>query len=130
MTQQELVALADAARENAYVPYSHFRVGAALLTEDGRVYTGCNVEGASYGNTICAERVALCKAVSEGVRRFTMLAVIGETDGPCAPCGICRQMLHEFAPDLLVLCAGRDRQFVAVPLTELLPYAFSGSDMN
>lgn len=129
MTHEELIALADGARKHAYVPYSHFPVGAALLCADGTVYTGCNIEGASYGNTICAERVALCKAVSEGARDFVLLAVIGESDGPCTPCGICRQMLYEFAPDLLVLCAGRDRRYEAVPLRALLPRAFSKADL-
>ena len=82
MTNEELVARADAARRYAYAPYSHFTVGAALLCEDGTVYTGCNIEGASFGNTICAERTALCKAVSEGARRFRTLAVIGDSSMP------------------------------------------------
>lgn len=129
MTHEELIALADKARTQAYAPYSHFSVGAALLCEDGTVYTGCNVEGASFGNTICAERTALVKAVSEGKQAFATLAVIADTDGPCAPCGICRQMLYEFAPDLLVLCAGKDRKYEAVPLRKLLPYAFSRADL-
>jgi cytidine deaminase len=129
MTNEELVARADAARRYAYAPYSHFTVGAALLCEDGTVYTGCNIEGASFGNTICAERTALCKAVSEGARRFRTLAVIGDSDGPCAPCGICRQMLWEFAPELTVLCADRTGRYEETTLRELLPRAFSGSDL-
>lgn len=129
MTHEELIARADEARVNAYAPYSHFPVGAALLCADGTVYTGCNVEGASFGNTICAERTALVKAVSDGKREFTVLAVIGDTDGPCAPCGICRQMLYEFAPELLVLCAGKGRAYEAVMLRSLLPYAFSKADL-
>lgn len=129
MTHEALISLADRARAHAYAPYSHFTVGAALLCADGTVYTGCNIEGASFGNTICAERTALCKAVSEGAREFVTLAVIGDSDGPCAPCGICRQMLWEFAPGLLVLCAARDGSYEAVPLRELLPHAFSGSDL-
>ena len=129
MTHEELIALADEARTRAYAPYSRFTVGAALLCTDGTVYTGCNVEGASFGNTICAERTALVKAVSEGRRDFTELAVIADTDGPCAPCGICRQMLFEFSPDLLVLCAGKGRKYEAVPLRTLLPYAFTKADL-
>ena len=90
MTDQELVAVALRARENAYAPYSRFRVGAALECADGTVYTGCNVENAAYGSSICAERTALVKAVSEGRRAFTRLAVAGDSGDPCWPCGACR----------------------------------------
>ena len=91
MDDMTLLRMAHDAMKNAYVPYSNFPVGAALLCEDGSVYTGCNVEGASYGNAICAERTALCKAVSEGKRRFDTLAVTANTEDFCTPCGICRQ---------------------------------------
>ena len=129
MTRDELKAAAVAMLDRAYIPYSHFPVGAALLCEDGSVYTGCNVEGASYGNAICAERTALCKAVSEGKRRFDTLAVTANTEDFCTPCGICRQMLYEFSPDLRVLCGSRDGSHTVHSLKELLPCAFSAKDL-
>lgn len=106
MEPGRLIEQARQAAARAYAPYSGFAVGAALLCEDGSVYTGCNVEACSFGNAICAERVALVKAVSEGQRRFVALAVAGG-ETPCVPCGICRQMLAEFAPELTVYCAPR-----------------------
>ncbi len=131
MTQQELMQHARAAQQQAYAPYSRFRVGAALLHKNGTVFTGGNVEAASYGNTICAERVALCKAVSAGLRDgFVMLAVCADTDTPCTPCGICRQMLLEFAPDLQVVCAGRGEELATFSLQELLPHAFGASKLQ
>lgn len=129
-SDRELMQLANEARKNSYSPYSGFPVGAALLAEDGSVYLGCNIEGASYGNAICAERTALCKAVSEGQRRFSKLAVIADTEGPCTPCGICRQMLLEFAPELTVLCGDKDGKVTTFTLQQLLPHAFSASDME
>jgi cytidine deaminase len=122
----QLLARAREARRNAYVPYSRFPVGAALLTDDGQVFTGCNVENASYSLTNCAERVAIQKAVSEGHRRFRAIAVTGpEDDVACAPCGSCRQVLHEFGPALLVVTPGVDPGAPAVtPLGALLPGAF------
>ena len=128
MDDMTLLRMAHDAMKNAYVPYSNFPVGAALLCEDGSVYTGCNVEGASYGNAICAERTALCKAVSEGKRRFDTLAVTANTEDFCTPCGICRQMLYEFSPDLRVLCGSRDGSHTVHSLKELLPCAFSAKD--
>ena len=125
MDDMTLLRMAHDAMKNAYVPYSNFPVGAALLCEDGSVYTGCNVEGASYGNAICAERTALCKAVSEGKRRFDTLAVTANTEDFCTPCCICRQMLYEFSPDLRVLCGSRDGSHTVHSLKELLPCAFS-----
>lgn len=126
----ELVRLAVAARARAYAPYSGFLVGAALLAEDGRIFTGCNVENASYGLTVCAERVALFKAISEGAREFLALAVAcGE--GPCAPCGACRQALYEFAPDLLIIMAdGTGQTWCKAKLQELLPHGFSLKDLQ
>lgn len=102
-TLQSLVQTAIAATRHAYIPYSHYPVGAALRAVDGTVYTGCNVENASYPVTICAERVALVKAVSEGQRAFDAIAVVTKNAG--SPCGMCRQMLYEFAPDLRVILA-------------------------
>ncbi len=125
MTDRELVERAFAMLERSYCPYSHFPVGAALLCEDGTVFTGCNVENAAYGSTICAERTALVKAVSEGRRGgFARLAVAGRGEDYCWPCGACRQMLFEFAPDLTVLAARGDGSFASLPLSELLPRAF------
>ena len=125
MTDAELVALALAARNHSYSPYSHFPVGAALECADGTVYTGCNVENAAYGSSICAERTALVKAVSEGKRTFTRLAVAGSSDDYCWPCGACRQMLLEFAPHLTVLCTRQNGDFVSLSLDgDLLPHSF------
>lgn len=124
MTERELVERALEMRRFSYAPYSHFRVGAALECEDGSVYTGCNVENAAYGSSLCAERTALVKAVSEGRRRFVRLAVAGDSADYCWPCGACRQMLREFGADLEVLAANREGAYVSVPLEELLPHSF------
>ncbi len=131
MTDRELVDLAFTMLERSYVPYSHFPVGAALLCADGTVFTGCNVENAAYGPTICAERTALVKAVSEGRRDgFVKLAVAGSSEDYCWPCGVCRQALYEFAPDLTVLVARGDREFVTFPLRELLPHGFGPESLT
>lgn len=124
MTDQELVDLAFTMLDRSYAPYSHFPVGAALEGADGSVYTGCNVENAAYGSCICAERTALVKAVSEGCRTFRRLAVVGNSTAFCWPCGACRQMLYEFAPDLEILAANRDHRFVKYTLRQLLPQGF------
>ena len=125
MTERELVERAFSMLERSYVPYSHFPVGAALECADGTVFTGCNVENAAYGSTICAERTALLKAVSEGRRDgWEAIAIAGQGADYCWPCGSCRQMLFEFAPDLRVLAARGDGEFLAVPLKELLPHGF------
>lgn len=129
MDESRLVAAAVDARRNAYAPYSGFPVGAALLARDGRLFTGCNVENASYGLTVCAERVALFKAVSEGVREFEAIAVACG-DAPCSPCGACRQALNEFAPNLKVILAdGEGRRWEVVPLSDLLPRGFGPADV-
>lgn len=126
-----LIRAAFAARENAYAPYSGFAVGAALLAENGGIYTGCNVECATYTPTSCAERTALCKAVSEGVREFAAIAVVGaKTDAPddgliTSPCGVCRQMLYEFGGKALrVIMAKSETDYVEKTLEELLPLGF------
>ena len=125
MTDTELVELAFSMLARSYVPYSHFPVGAALLCGDGSVFTGCNIENAAYGSTICAERTALVKAVSEGHRDdLVRLAVVGNSADYCWPCGSCRQMLYEFNPQLTVLVARSDHRFVSYPLCELLPHGF------
>ena len=125
MTDRELVDLAFTMLERSYVPYSGFPVGAALLCEDGSVFTGCNVENAAYGSTICAERTALVKAVSEGHRDdWAAMAIVGNSEEPCWPCGACRQMLYEFCPNLTLLVAGKDRSIQRIMLSELLPHGF------
>lgn len=125
MNHDALVQLAFSMLERAYVPYSGFPVGAALLCKDGSVYTGCNIENAAYGSTICAERTALVKAVSEGhLADWDTLAVVGNSADYCWPCGSCRQMLYEFCPDLTVLVARGDGDYVTLPLRKLLPYGF------
>ena len=125
MNDRELLRIAKEASLNAYVPYSGFPVGAALECEDGTVYTGCNVENAAYGDTICAERTALVKAVSEGQRSFVRIAIYGEGKGYCMPCGSCRQVLAEFSPEMEVLCAKAGGSYVSYPLTRLMPYIFN-----
>ena len=131
MTDQELVELAFTMLERSYVPYSHFPVGAALECADGTIFTGCNVENAAFGSTICAERTALVKAVSEGRRDdFVRLAVVGNSTKPCWPCGACRQMLYEFAPDLTLLVARKDHSFVKLTLGELMPHGFGPKGME
>jgi len=125
MTEQELVQQAVEMQKRSYVPYSNFPVGAALLCEDGRVFTGCNVENAAYGSTICAERTALVKAVSEGyVKDFKAIAIAGQSEDFCWPCGSCRQMLFEFSPQMTVLAVRGDGQYQAALLSELLPHGF------
>lgn len=130
MKEQELIKIAAKARENAHVPYSHFRVGAALLTEDGQVFSGANIENSSYGLTICAERTAVVKAVSEGVKNFKAIAVVTDAVEPASPCGACRQVLTEFAPNLEVIMASPSGEVTKMKLSELLPLAFSAQDME
>jgi cytidine deaminase len=124
---ETLVAAARAARVHAQAPYSGFRVGAALECEDGTVVTGCNVENATYGLTVCAERVALWKALSEGRTRFKRIAVVADTERPTPPCGACRQLLWEYAGDVEVILANLDRETDRVPLRTLLPMPFDRS---
>ncbi len=129
-TPEQLIQSAKEAMEHAYSPYSRFSVGAALLSSDGKVYTGCNIENASYGATCCAERVALYKAVSEGAHSFKALAIISDSGDYTVPCGICRQALSEFAPDLLVYAANNSGGYIRVTLPEMLTHAFNKSNMN
>ena len=125
--EKQLCELAVAMLERAYVPYSHFPVGAALLCKDGTVFTGCNIENAAYGATVCAERTAIFKAVSEGHREFDTLVIAGRSDGYCVPCGTCRQVMMEFAPELTVICLNRKDESRKFALRELLPYGFDQS---
>ena len=126
---QKLMNRAIKARENAYSPYSHFAVGAALLCEDGTLYEGCNIENASYGLTNCAERTAIFKAVSEGHIKFKALAVVADTEGPCAPCGACRQVMAEFKIPLLIM-GNLMGNIKIVTIEELLPFSFSECDVT
>lgn len=124
----DLLARARAARANAYAPYSRFPVGAALLAADGRVFTGVNVENASYGLTACAELTAVAKAVSEGVRDFRAIAVVGpQDDAACPPCGSCRQVLAEFGPELVVVTPGEGGEPATARVADLLPGAFGAA---
>ena len=128
MTDEELVQEAIKYREHSYSPYSHFAVGAAVLTKSGHVYGGCNIENASYPVGICAERTAIVKAVSEGERDIAALAVVGDTPGPCSPCGMCRQFIGEFKIPKIIM-ANMHGVRKTVTLEELLPFAFTDSDM-
>jgi len=124
MTDRELLSLAMEASEKAYAPYSRFKVGAALECLSGRIFTGCNIENAALGSTICAERVAIYKAVSEGETEFTRIAIFGESPDYCMPCGACRQVMSEFSKDMEVLCARGTGGYVSYKLSELIPHTF------
>jgi len=121
-----LVAAARAARDHALATYSHFKVGAAILTRAGRIHTGCNVENASYGLTMCAERVALFKALSEGDREFAAIAIVADTASPTPPCGPCRQLLWEFCGDVPVILATLAGVAAECQMKDLLPRPFDG----
>lgn len=124
-TDMSLVQKAREAQETAYAPYSHFQVGAALLTKDGRIYSGANIENSSYGLTVCAERVAVFKAVHDGVRDFQSIAITASGAGYPYPCGACLQVLAEFAPDIHILVADGKNQIRKYTLKDLLPLNFS-----
>lgn len=130
MTKQELCQKAQDMLSLSYSPYSHFPVGAAIECTDGTVYTGCNIENAAYGPSICAERVAVFKAVSEGKRDFVRIAVAGSTKAFCAPCGVCRQVLQEFAPELEVLLVNCDGETLELTQKDLLPYSFGSENLS
>ncbi len=136
ISNEELVKLALEARENAYTPYSHFMVGAAVLTKDGKVYQGCNIENASFTPTICAERTAIFKAVSEGHREFIKMAVVGSPEGKvesfASPCGVCRQVMMEFCdPETFQVIFGISPEKYEVHLLkEILPYGFGPANLQ
>lgn len=127
MTDKELIEIAKEASRKAYAPYSRFAVGAALECKGGRVFTGCNVENSALGDTICAERTACVKAISEGYREFQRIAIYAESTGYCMPCGSCRQFLSEFDPhgDIEVLAAKADDRYVSYRLRQLMPHTFN-----
>ena len=132
---RRLIAAALEARKRSYAPYSHYHVGAALWTQSGKLYTGCNIENSAYGSTICAERTALFKAVAEGVTAFTDIAVVGSRRGEVnrqitSPCGVCRQALFEFGgPELNVIMAKTPEDFIERSMDELLPFGFGPSNV-
>ena len=134
MTDRDLVALACDAMTKAYAPYSRFRVGAALLCGDGKVYTGCNIENAAYGPTVCAERVAFFSAVRDGEREFEKIAVVGGPEGKIVsfthPCGVCRQVMREFCRDEFEILAFDGKTIRSAALIELLPDSFSPADLS
>ncbi|MCH5193241.1 MAG: cytidine deaminase [Oscillospiraceae bacterium] len=125
MTDNELLDLAAEAMKNAYAPYSKFCVGAALLCKDGTVFTGCNIENASYGAANCAERTAIFKAVSEGHRDFSAIAIVSSGGGETYPCGICRQVMAEFASNLRVILRNPEGESVSYNFKDMMPYIFS-----
>ena len=126
MATTELIDLAVKTSENAYVPYSHFPIGAVLVTAEGMIYTGVNIENASFGLTNCGERTAIFKAVSEGERLFKELIIYGQTEKPVSPCGACRQVMAEFfEPDLPVTLVAKNKSTVVMTVKELLPYSFT-----
>lgn len=127
MTREELKATAIRMLDRAYCPYSHFSVGAALECADGTVFTGCNIENAAYPVSICAERTAMSKAISEGHRDFVRIAIAGRSEDYCVPCGMCRQFMQEFAPGIEVICLNGRGEEKALSLKELLPYSFDHS---
>jgi len=131
MRIEDLISMAADARKNAYVPYSNFRVGAALITDDGSVYTGCNVENASYGATNCAERTAIFKAVSEGHRKISAICIVGSKKGSFAfPCGICRQVISEFSDENTKVIVAQDAEnYIVRSVEELIPDAFTPKDL-
>ena len=132
-TNKQLIELAIKARENAYVPYSGYKVGACLLAKSGKTYLGCNVENSAYGPTNCAERTAFFKAISEGERQFESIAIVGgmnEISEATAPCGVCRQVMAEFCDENFTILLGRPDSIKQFKLSELLPLAFTNKDLK
>jgi len=127
---KELRDTAFAAMENAYAPYSRFRVGAAVRTVTGEIIAGCNVENAAYGEALCAERVAIAAAVARGMKEFEEIAIASESDDPAAPCGSCRQTMSEFAPDLKITSYSKNGKQVTWRLSDLLPEAFASNHLR
>ena len=126
---EKLIREAEKARKEAYTPYSKFKVGAAILCADGKIFTGCNIENASFGMSVCAERVAIFKAVSEGSTKFEAIAVICDTGKPCSPCGACRQVISEFGEDILLIMSNLKGDVKIKKIREFLPEAFGKKDL-
>ncbi len=129
MDKKLLIKMALEAKEKAYVPYSNFHVGAAILTDDGKMYTGCNIEIASYSPTICAERTAIFKAVSEGSKKVKAIAIVADGQDTY-PCGVCRQVLREFGKDAKIIIANTQEDYKEYTLEELLPHSFGPEDLK
>lgn len=129
MNKSELIKEALKAKEKAYVPYSNFHVGAALLTEDGQLYTGCNIENAAFGPSVCAERTAIFKAVSDGHRKVKEIAIVGDSNYSY-PCGVCRQVLREFGKDATIYVANSEDDYREYKLEDLLPNSFGPDDLE
>lgn len=129
MTEPQLIQMAETMLSRSYSPYSKFCVGAAVLGKNGKVYTGCNIESASFGATICAERCAISSAVADGCREFSAIAVISSGDDYCSPCGICRQLIFEFGSDIRVLCARTQDDYKEYSISELLPLGFGPASL-
>ena len=129
MEISELIKMAFNAKTKAYVPYSNFKVGAAVLMEDGSIYTGCNIESASYSPTICAERTAIFKAVSEGKKSISAIAIVGDGEYTY-PCGVCRQVIREFGKDARIIIAKSEDEYLEYTLDELLPHSFGPEDLQ
>ncbi len=126
-----LIEQSKLAREKAYVPYSKFKVGAALLDEDGKIHHGCNIENAGYSMTNCAERTAFFKAISDGITKFKAIAVVADTDGPCSPCGACRQVMSEFCDsNMPVYLTNLKGDILETTVGELIPFAFTSGDID
>ena len=131
MNKVELMEQSKIARERAYVPYSEFKVGAALLATDGTVFHGCNIENSGYSMTNCAERTAFFKAISDGIKDFAAIAIVADTEGPCSPCGACRQVMSEFcAPDMPVYLTNLKGDVLETTVEQLLPGAFTPGDLG
>lgn len=130
MNYKQLIEAAQKAKEHSYSPHSKFRVGAAIITQSGKIYTGCNIENSSFSLTICAERTAIFKAVSEGQRKFAAIAIVTDLKDPIPPCGACRQVLMDMAGDIDVIIAGNKGDNIVSKLSKLLPMPFDGSMLN
>lgn len=130
MNNKDLIKLAYKARDYAYVPYSGFKVGAALITDDEKIYTGCNIESASYSPTICAERTAIAKCISDGNKKIKKIAVVGREEKLTFPCGVCRQFILEFGKDIEVIVAKNEDEYESYKIHELLPKGFSPEDLK